>query len=167
MPLAVIEGEGDMKITTSVSEALVPKLSPGDSADVYISALERSFTASIRSVERAANSQTRLYTVTLSLPLNADLSGLLAGMSADVTFHTDQVDNAIVIPSEAILTSGSTQYVFIADGEIARYVPVQTGLTGSGVTEILSGLNGGERLIVVGQSYVHDGDFIRVVGGTL
>mgnify|MGYP007025228487 CR=1 FL=1 len=47
--------------------------------------------------ERAANMQTRLYTVTLSLP--SDTDGLLAGMFADVTFHTDVSENTIVVPT--------------------------------------------------------------------
>ena len=164
MPIAVIDGEGQMKITTSVSEALVPKLSTGDIADIYITSLNLSFTAPIRSVERAASAQTSLYTVTLSVPEGTE--GLLAGMFADVTFHTDQVDNAIVIPSEAILTSGSTEYVYTVVGSTAHYVEIVTGLTGTGVTEVLAGLNGGEALITVGQSYVKDGDPVRIVGGT-
>ena len=162
MPIAVIHGENDMKITASVSEALVPKLKIGDSADIYISALNRSMKALIRSVERAANAQTRLYTVTLTL--TEPSADLLAGMFADVTFHTDRVNNAIVIPSEAILTNGDTQYVYIAVGDRAKYVEVSTGLTGTGVTEILSGLDGGEYLITVGQTYVSDGADIRIVG---
>lgn len=163
MPVAVINGESDMKVTASVSEALVPKLKIGDSADVYISALDRNMKAIIRSVERAANAQTRLYTVTLTL---TDPSGdLLTGMFADVTFHTDRVNNAIVVPSEAILTNGGIQYVYIAVGSRAKYVEVSTGMTGTGVTEILNGLDGGEYLITVGQTYVTDGADIRIVGG--
>ena len=163
MPVAVINGESDMKVTASVSEALVPKLKTGDSADVYISALNRNMKAVIRSVERAANAQTRLYTVTLTL---TDPAGdLLTGMFADVTFHTDRVNNAIVVPSEAILTNGGIQYVYIAVGSHAKYVEVSTGMTGTGVTEILNGLDGGEYLITVGQTYVTDGADIRIVGG--
>lgn len=163
MPVAVINGESDMKVTASVSEALVPKLKIGDSADIYISALNRNMTAVIRSVERAANAQTRLYTVTLTLTNPAD--DLLTGMFADVTFHTDRVNNAIVVPSEAILTNGDTQYVYVAVGNRAKYVEVSTGMTGTGVTEILNGLDGGEYLITVGQTYVTDGADIRIVGG--
>ncbi len=161
MPLAVIDGAEQMKLTASVSEALVPKLHAGDEADVYVSAVDSRFTAAIRSVERAANAQTQLYTVTLTLP--ADAGDLLSGMFADITFHTDQVSGAIVIPSEAILTSGSTEYVFVVEGDTARYVEVVTGLTGSGVTEILSGLTAGQTLVTVGQSYLSDGDTVRVV----
>lgn len=161
MPLAVIDGADQMKVTASVSETLVPKLTAGDSADVYVGAADKSFSASIRSVERAANLQTKLYTVTLTVP--ADVSGLLSGMFADVTFHTDVSENAIVVPTEAILTSAGIQYVYVVEGDTARYVEVTTGLTGSGVTEILSGLTEGQQLVTVGQAYLSEGDLVRIV----
>ena len=162
MPLIVIDGAEQMKVTASVSETLVPKLSAGDSAEVYVSAIDRTFTATIRSVERAANMQTKLYTVVLTVP--ADVTGLLSGMFADVTFHTDVAENTIVVPTEAILTSNGVQYVYVVENDTAKYVEVTTGLTGSGVTEVTSGLKAGQKLVTVGQAYLADGDPVRVVG---
>lgn len=163
-PVAVIDGAEQMKAVVQVSEALVPKLAAGDKADVSVSAANQSFEAVIRSVERAANLQTRLYTVTLSLP--SDTDGLLAGMFADVTFHTDVSENTIVVPTEAVLTRGETQYVFVVENDAAKYVEVATGLTGNGVTEVLTGLSAGQRLVTVGQAYLNDGDPVRIVSGT-
>lgn len=163
MPLAVIDGAEQMKAVVQVSEALVPKLSAGDNASVSVSAANQSFEAVIRSVERAANMQTRLYTVTLSLPSGTD--GLLAGMFADVTFHTDVSENTIVVPTEAVLTRGETQYVFVVEDGAAKYVEVTTGLTGNGVTEVLTGLESGQMLVTVGQAYLSDGDPVRIVPG--
>lgn len=164
MPVAVIDGVDQMKISVSVSEALVPKLTIGDSVDVTVSAASQTFTGAIRSVEQAANAQTKLYTVTVSVP--SDVSGLLSGMFADVTFHTDTASGAIVVPTESILTSGSTQYVYVVqDDNTAKYIEVTTGLTGNGVTEITSGLSAGQQLVTVGQSYLSDGAAVRVVSG--
>ena len=163
MPVAVIDGVDQMKVTVSVSEALVPKLAIGDEVEVSVSAVGVTFTGAIRAVEQAANAQTKLYSVTVSVP--AEVSGLLSGMFADVTFRTDTSQDTIVIPSEAILTSGSTQYVYVVEGDTARYVEVTTGLTGSGVTEITSGLTQGQQLVTVGQSYLADGDPVRIVSG--
>lgn len=162
-PVAVIDGVEQMIVTVSVSEALVPKLSVGDEVDVSVSALDASFTGTIRTVEKAANLQTKLYNVTISVP--AEVSGLLSGMFADVTFHTNTSANAVVVPTEAILTSGNTQYVFVVEHDTAKYVEVTTGLTGNGVTEITSGLAAGQQLVTVGQSYLSDGDPVRIVGG--
>ena len=163
MPVAVINGAEQMKITVSVSEALVPKLAIGDEADVAVSAVGAQFSGTIRSVEKAANMQTQLYTVTISVP--AEVSGLMSGMFADVTFHTDSADNVITVPSEAILTSGDTRYVFVVENGTAKYVEVTQGLMGSGVTQITSGLTAGQELVTVGQSYLSDGDPVRVVSG--
>ena len=163
MPVAVIDGPEQMKVTVSVSEALVPKLAIGDEADVNVSAVDAAFSATIRSVEKTANVQTKLYTVTLSVP--AETAGLMSGMFADVTFRTDTSESAIVVPTEAIQTSGTTQYVFVVEGGSAKYVEVTTGLTGNGITEITSGLSAGQQLVTVGQAYLSDGDPVRIVSG--
>ena len=163
MPLATVVSTAQMRVTASVSEALVPKLVIGGTADVYVSSLDKTFPATIRSVDRAANMQTQLYTVVLELP--ADAEGLMSGMFADVTLHTDMSENTIVVPTEAILTSNDVQYVYVVEDGVARYTEVTTGLTGSGVTEVLSGLKEGQQLVTVGQAYLADGEPVRIVGG--
>ena len=164
LPLAVVNGGGPMRVTASVSETLVPQLAIGDTAEVTASAIGQTFSAVIRSVERAANAQTKLYTVTLTVP--EEVEGLLPGMFADVVFRTNVSENTIVVPSDAILTSEDTQYVFVAEDGTARYTEITTGLTGTGVTEVLTGLTEGQQLVVVGQQYLSDGDPVRIVDGT-
>ena len=163
MPVAVINGAEQMKITVAVSESLVPKLAIGDEADVTVAAAGAQFVGTVLSVEKAANMQTQLYTVTLSVP--AEVSGLLSGMFAEVTFHTDRADGVITVPSQAVLTRGDTRYVFVVEDGAAKYVEVTLGLMGSGVTQITSGLTAGQQLVTVGQSYLSDGDPVRIVSG--
>ena len=163
LPVAVITGGEQMKISASVSEALVLLLAQGDTADVFVASAGLRFPAEIRAVDRTANYQTQLYAVTLSVP--EDVVGLVSGMSAEVTFHTDVSENTISIPTEAILTGTDGQYVFVAEDGVARRRVITTGLTGSGVTEVLSGLAEGETLITVGQAYLVEGSAIRIVGG--
>ena len=145
------------------SEALVPKLAIGDTVTVRVSAADAEFDGVIRSVEKTANQVTKLYTVTVTVP--AEVEGLLSGMFADVTFHTAVSESAVVVPSEAILTSSDKQYVFIVENDTAKRVDITTGLTGSGMTEVTSGLDAGEQLVTVGQQYLSDGDAVRVVEG--
>ena len=163
MPVAVIDGVDTMKVELSVSEALVPKLSQGDEVDVSISALSLDTVGTIRSIQKNANAQTKLYTVTVAF--GEDVEGLLAGMSADVSFRTERSEDAIVIPSQAIQTTNNVQYVFVVEDNTARYQEVETGLSGSGVTEIVSGLEEGQQLVTVGQAYLSDGDAVRIVSG--
>ena len=162
-PVAVIDGVDRMEVAVSVSEALVPKLARGDEVDVSIGSLGTSVVGAIKSIELAASMQTKLYNVTISI--NEDVEGLLSGMSADVSFRTNTSADTIVIPTEAILTSNNTQYVFVAEEGLARYVEISTGLTGNGVTEVTSGLKAGDMLVTVGQAYLSEGDAVRIVSG--
>ena len=59
----------------------------------------------------------------------------------------------------------SAQYVFVVENDTARCTPVEIGLTGDGITEITSGLNAGEQVVTVGQSYLEDGGAVRIVSG--
>ena len=163
MPVAVIDGADRLEIAVSVSEALVPKLAQGDEVDVSVSALNLQLVGTIKKLERSANMQTKLYNVTISI--DEDVEGLLSGMFADVSFRTDTSADTIVIPTEAILTSNGVQYVFVVENNAARYAEITTGLTGSGVTEVTSGLTAGDILVTVGQAYLSDGDAVRIVSG--
>lgn len=167
-PVAVIDGVDQLEVSVSVSEALVPKLAEGDEVDVSISALGKQLVGSIKKIENTASMQTKLYNVTISIL--EDVEGLMSGMFADVSFRTDTSSDTIVIPTEAILTSNGAQYVFVVDGIVegrgtARYAAIGTGLTGSGVTEVTSGLGAGDMLVTVGQAYLSDGDTVRIVTG--
>lgn len=162
-PVATIESMTDKKISASVSESVIPKLAEGDTVSVHVSSLGKTFPATISGMEKASNYQTRLFGVTIQVP-TAETSGLLSGMFADITFYTDTQENVILVPTEAIQTGPNGQFVYTVDSDnIAHMVPVQTGLVGDGVTEITSGLAGGERLVTVGQFYLVDGAEVRIV----
>ncbi len=165
-PVAVIDGVDRLEIAVSVSEALVPKLAEGDEVDISIRARKARLVGTIKKIENSASMQTKLYNVTISV--GEDVEGLMSGMFADVSFRTDTSTDAIIIPTEAILTSNGEQYVFVADnisgeGGTARRVSIGTGLTGNGVTEVTSGLGAGDLLVTVGQAYLSDGDAVRIV----
>ena len=106
---------------------------------------------------------TSLYDVYINLPEDVETTSL--GMFAEVTFRTNRKENAIVIPTQSILTDGESQYVFVTEDEkTAKKVEIQTGLVGKDTTEVTSGLKEGDSLIVKGQSYLSDTAPVRVVG---
>ena len=161
MAAAVVAEEGYLQVETSVSEALAPKLAVGDTANVAISAIGKTVEGTITRLDPAGNAINALFRVTLDLPADC---GATSGMSANITFFTDPATDAVVIPTEAILTSGETQYVFILDSDnLAHRVDIETGLSSSGSTEVTSGLKGGETLVTSGQAYLTEGCTARVV----
>lgn len=162
-PLATVESTANREISASVSETLVSKLRVGGRVNVRVDAANAEFQGIIGSIDSSANYATHLYGVTIQIPAGVTKS-LLSGMFAEVTFYTDTQNNVVIIPSEAIQTGTAGQYVYTLDSQnIAHRVLVATGLVGDGVTEITSGLVGGEVLVTVGQFYLSDGAQARVV----
>ena len=162
VPVAVLNSTIDMKVSIAVSESIISKLKVGDEALIRVGAVGLECTGTIREVAGSANPATRLYPVSISIP--ADTQGLLGGMFADVVLFTDTREDAVVVPTEAILMGTEGQYVGTLDEkQIASLRPVETGLIGDGVTEITTGLSGGETLVVVGQSYLSEGSQARTV----
>jgi RND family efflux transporter MFP subunit len=150
------------EIVVAVSETLLPKLSIGDKATATISASSADpFETTITEISPTANQNTKLYDVHLAVPEDVDVT---IGMFAEVVFQTDGQENTVVVPTESILTDDDGQYVFtVSQKKTAKKVPVTTGLVGNGVTEILTGLSGGEALVTSGQSYLSDKAEVRIV----
>ena len=165
-PAVVIAEDSRVKINASVSEDVFAGLHTGDSAGVQISVLSDEVkSAKIVSLPAAANQQTNLYDVSVSVPSGTDPA---IGAFATVIFYTDRRENTLSVPTECVLTGNDNErYLFTVDesGTTAKRVTVETGLVGKTNTEITSGLNEGDRVVVKGQSYLSDGSAVRVVTG--
>lgn len=97
------------------------------------------------------NRESRTVTVRLEFP-NPGLE-LKPGMFATVLIETRRKDDALIIPTEAIIHSGERQLVFVSQ-DIGRYEPrdIDTGVVGDRhLTEVLDGLEEGERIVLSGQ----------------
>ena len=163
-PAVVIAEDSRVKIKASVSEDVFAGLHVGDSAGVQISVLSDEVkTAKILSLPAAANQQTNLYDVSVSVP---DGTEPAIGAFATVIFYTDRRENTLSVPTECVLTGNDNErYLFTVDegGTTAKRVTVETGLVGKTQTEITSGLTAGDRVVTKGQSYLSDGSAVRVV----
>nr|WP_302639780.1 efflux RND transporter periplasmic adaptor subunit [uncultured Agathobaculum sp.] len=163
-PAVVIAEDSRVKINASVSEDVFAGLHTGDSAGVQISVLSDEVkSAKIVSLPAAANQQTNLYDVSVSVPSGTEPA---IGAFATVIFYTDRRENTLSVPTECVLTGNDNErYLFTVDesGTTAKRVTVETGLVGKTNTEITSGLNEGDRVVVKGQSYLSDGSAVRVV----
>jgi HlyD family secretion protein len=75
------------------------------------------------------------------------------GMNATITITTQRVDDVLMVPSRAVQEEGRSSYVDLQaeDGTVSR-VTVTTGLAGDSNTEITSGLEEGQTVVVPGAS---------------
>jgi|GEM_PF-318296 len=166
-PAVVIAENSNIKVSVAVAEDVFTKLHKGDTASVLITSVsEEPINGYIDDLPVTANAQTNLYDI--SVILSGDAAPAI-GSFATVTFYTDRRENILHIPTEAILTGDNEErYIFVVADEACttvRRVAIETGLANDTDTEILSGLNAGDKVVTKGQSYLSDGSEIRIVSG--
>ena len=163
-PGVVIAENGSVEVQVSVAEDVFTGIKAGDTASVLVSAVSAEpMNGTVSALPAAANAQTNLYDVSVSLPSVAKPP---IGAFASVTFYTDRRVSTLSVPTECILTGNNNeQYVFTVDesGTTATRVTVTTGLVSKTDTEVVSGLKAGDKVVTKGQSYLSDGAAVRVV----
>jgi len=152
--LFTVQSSDAVKIDVEIDELDIADIETGDEATVTFDALpEKIYTADIIKINPvgvAKNNVTK-YTVTLSLE---DAQGIMLGMSADVLIVSQQAENVLLIPVEAIqVINGEKFVVFEEDiNEELMYTPathkVLTGITDGVNIEVTEGLNEGDRVAV-------------------
>ena len=137
-------------VMADVAESDIDALKSGQQVSVTTRAHPgRVFNGKLSAIYPHLMKETRTVRVRIELP-NPDLA-LLPDMYADVEIATGTGEEAVAVPSSAVIDSGSRQVVFIELGE-GRFEPrdVKLGRNGDGFVEILSGLTVGERVVVNG-----------------
>jgi RND family efflux transporter MFP subunit len=147
---ALVElAENDLlRLRFPVPEAETPLIHEGSTVQIFVGALNRSFTGRIARDSWSIDRATRTMVVEVDVP-NADDS-LKAGMYASVTLSLEEADGAIAVPLQALSVGDNpTVLVIDGDGRIAKR-RVATGIRSASLAEIRSGLKEGE-LVVIGD----------------
>jgi multidrug efflux pump subunit AcrA (membrane-fusion protein) len=73
---------------------------------------------------------------------------------------------AYTVPLESIVSADGYSYVFVlgADNTVARR-RIDTGAVQGDAIEVLSGLDGGELIVIKGAGFLKDGDLVGVASG--
>ena len=72
------------------------------------------------------------------------------GKSATLNLYTDAVENALVVPANAVFQSGEESYVYLVDGDAKTKVVVTTGTKTDAYVQIESGVKEGDIVYVEG-----------------
>ncbi|MGR8930923.1 MAG: efflux RND transporter periplasmic adaptor subunit [Gammaproteobacteria bacterium] len=106
--------------------------------------------------------QARTVEVEVTLKDPNDLAELLPGYSADIEVMLAHKDKALRLPAEAILENNR---VLLADEDnILHEKSFKPGLSNWTYTEVLDGLNAGDRVVLsVGKDGVSDGATVRIM----
>ena len=114
---------------------------------------DRIFQANISYVATALDPSMRRLLVRATVRNSEGL--LRPEMFASVTILTDEGDNGLAIPRDAIIYEGSTTRVWVArDDKSVETRQVKTGLISGNMVQIVDGLSAGEKVITRGGIFI-------------
>ena len=158
-----------MVVEAEIPEKHLPNIKANSSVAVIIPILGEQRIAEVSSVGNFINPNNRSFRVEIALD-NKDGS-LKPNMTVELKINDYQNPKAIIVPTKNILEdqNGKT-YVFKlkpakgdADTFIAVKTYVETGKSSNNSTEILSGLQAGDRLVEDGIRLVEDQQLVKII----
>ena len=146
-----------------VPEKEFRKIAPGQAAEVIVDALggER-FVGSISRISPTVDPQTGTFRARVEVDDRS--RRLKPGMFARVNIVYERRPDALQLPRTAIIDSDGQQSVYVIDDGKAQQRVIETGLANGGWIEVVGGLEGGERVVTVGQAGLKSGTPVRIVG---
>ncbi len=150
--VVTVETIDNLEFTAAVPETDSVKLAVGMNAALTFDAFttKESIPAQVTTIAPAAKIIEGVPTFAVTLKALVPATHLKPGLTANVTVHAAQVQNAVAIPRRALIRAGNRQYVKVVEGNgSASEQDVVVGLVGSdGSVEIIKGLSGGETLVI-------------------
>ena len=154
MPLLVVEQVGTLRVEASVEESRAGSIALGDIATVEVEGVGAPLSASVGEIVPNIDTGSRAFIA--KLDLTEPRADLRPGMFARVSFRAGTQDR-LVVPSSAITRVGALERVFAVDAGRARLRMVTTGAVAGAWTEILSGLEPGEKVVQAPTPALRDG----------
>ena len=144
--IITISADVSMSVTISVDEADILSLELGQEADVTVSSVsEDTLKGTVTEIDKTDSSGAYTAVVTLD-----KVEGMIPGMTASVDVRIEGVDDAIIIPVDALHQNRSGYYVYTSyDEETEEFggrVDVIPGISNSSYVEIKSGLSEGDTV---------------------
>ncbi|MDZ7635322.1 MAG: hypothetical protein U5L72_13205 [Bacteroidales bacterium] len=87
---------------------------------------------------------------------------LVPGMFASLTLITDESQNALQVPTEAIVPDMNEKMIWVAKSGRAKLVPVVTGTRTASLIEVVSGLSPGDTILTTGLMQLRENMAVRV-----
>lgn len=148
--LAQVTGLSSVWLTASVPEIQAGRVKIGQPVTAELTAFPgETFTGRVAAILPTAQTESRTLSVRVELPNKG--GKLRPGMFATVHLSGNS-SQALFVPTEALIRTGKRTLVMLAGGN-GRFAPaeVQTGRESGDRTELLSGLNEGDKVVASGQ----------------
>ena len=139
-----------------VNEEDVGEVKPEMKAKVQLYAYRtQTFAAHVSSIQPAADPDTQRYTVILEMEKPPD--NLMAGMTGEMNIITGTHENALLLPTRALLVD---QALVLKRGIVQRRT-IKVGFRTLDFAEALSGVATGDRVVVADQDRLRPGQPVR------
>ena len=163
-PPVVIISE-TMQINLTVNENTVVNLTEGMEVEVDIPVVNENVIGEIIHVAMSRDLERGGFPVEIAVDLPREK--IRAGIYASVRLPEQSVDNALLIPREAVFQEGMNYYVFLLDrnGERVIRTQIETGMSTDEYFEIVDGIEKTGEVVIRGQNMLQDGDYVEVISG--
>lgn len=154
-----------VKVEVAVPERFIGQLKTGQMIELAVAAFPgEKFRGELYFIAPQVDPTTRTALVKARIP-NATRR-LKPGMFANLDLTLKLKDNAVVIPEDAVMASGDRTLVYVVGADdTAQIRPVKLGIRMAGSVEVVSGLQGGERVVAEGVQKVRPGGKVRAAEG--
>ncbi|MDH5610594.1 MAG: efflux RND transporter periplasmic adaptor subunit, partial [Cyclobacteriaceae bacterium] len=144
-----------VKIDFSIPGRYLKEINVGDKLRFTVDAYEEEFEGQIYALEPQIDPQSRSIKLRATSP-NPDYK-LLPGQFAKINLILDRVENAIMVPSLAVIPELNATKVFVyKDGKVDTR-RVETGIRMEDKVQVVSGLEPGEVVITSGLMQIRQG----------
>jgi RND family efflux transporter MFP subunit len=160
-PIVTIVSVSPMVIDAKASEHDIARIRRGAAVNLTIDSLPgQKFSGRVMRISPLLDPQTRNGQVEIEIP---NRNGALKGeMFARIELDLGSQREATLLSRDALVYRGEQPGVYMIESDVARFRPVETGLTQEDKVEVLNGLKIGEVVITHGSNLLKDGDRVRV-----
>lgn len=145
----VVIGPGSDEVTTTVTDMQVGQVHVGQVATITPDGTSMRLSGQVTQVGilgSATSTGAVTYPVTISLDQTSQQ--LYAGATAAVSINVGSAHAAVAVPTSAVHTVGARQFVTVLRNGQITLVPITVGVAGSTLTEIRSGLQAGDQVVI-------------------
>ena len=160
-----LEAVDPLKVDFRVPEVYLSQLRVGQSLQLTLDAMPgKNYEGKVFAINPLIDAAGRAVVIRAQVH-NQDAT-LRPGMFARVRLLTREVQDALVVPEQAIVPQGDEWYVYrVIDGKAQR-TKVEIGQRRDGKTEIIKGLQDNDVVVTAGQLKLREGVAVQVVGAS-
>lgn len=139
-----------LEVEVDVSEANIGQVAVEQVVEIVADAFpNQTFEGRVKRIAPEAIIENNVTTFQVAVELLSGEDKLRSGMTIDAIFISDTIADALVVPTVAIATQNGQLGVQVADAQgNPVFTPVTVGFTQNGATQILSGLEVGDRIFL-------------------